>query len=150
MPMELKSLLVTTDLSEASECALDAAGELARRLGARVTLLFVLDFDPALPPGVIALSPDREAAFKRDVRSKVQARLGELAGRHMSELEHELVIEEGSGAARTICDYAKRHAPDLLILSTHGRSGLKRMLIGSVAERVVRLAPCPVLTLRPA
>jgi nucleotide-binding universal stress UspA family protein len=148
--VEIKQILVTTDLSEASVCALEAADTMARKFGASVTALTVLNFDADLPPGVLSLSPDKEAALKREIRGKVEDKLEKLCNAAFGDdvtLTRE-VLEDG-GAAETIARYAGDHDADLLVISTHGRTGLSHLLLGSVAERVVRTAPCPVMTIRP-
>jgi len=148
--VKIEKLLVTTDLSEAAEHALPLAASMAERFGAEVTLLTILDYDADLPPGVLALSAEREQALKQEVRQKVKAQLEALRARHFGgDVRVQLAIEEGGGAAQVIGDYAREHGIDLLVISTHGRGGLPRLLLGSVAERVVRSAPCPVLTLHP-
>ena len=72
-------------------------------------------------------------------------RRGETA---FGDIELKTAVVLNANAAVGICDYAAKEEVDLIVLSTHGRTGLSHMLIGSVAERVVRHAPCPVLTLR--
>ena len=75
------------------------------------------------------------------MRELVEQRLGDLA-----KVKTALVVSESP--AKGIVDYAEKEGVDLIVISTHGRTGLRRMMIGSVAERVVRHAHCPVLTLR--
>ena len=144
---KLKKLLVTTDLSETSEQALPIAAMMAQKTGAEITLLTVIDFDPQLPPGAIALLPSREESLKEEVRGKVTAQLDKLVATHLPECgEVERRVLEQGGAAAGICDFAERGDFDLIIMASHGRSGVARMVLGSVAEKVVRHAPCAVLT----
>lgn len=118
----VRQILVATDFSDASEHATAVARDYARSFGARLHLLHV--------------------AWPGD----------EQAGRLLMGMEKDLsphvpvttAIEFGSPAAR-IVDYARRHGVDLIVVGTHGRTGVSRALLGSVAERVVRTAPCPVL-----
>lgn len=143
----LKKLLVTTDLSDTSEQALPVAAMMAKTTGAQVTLLTVIDFDPQLPPGAIALMPSREEALKEEVRQKVTSQLDKLVATHLSGAgEVECKVLEQSGAAAGICAFAKAGDFDLIVLASHGRSGVARLVLGSVAEKVVRHAPCAVLT----
>ena len=147
--MKLDKLLVTTDLSEASEPALQSASDLAKRLGMEVTLVTVLDFDTFVPPGAIALSKERDEQLRAEIRTKVDGALDGLVEKHFAGMPVTKRLLEGGGAALTICDLAAREGHDLIVISTHGRTGLRRLLIGSVAENVVRHSPCAVLTVHP-
>ncbi|HJL33241.1 MAG TPA: universal stress protein, partial [Polyangiaceae bacterium LLY-WYZ-15_(1-7)] len=84
---------------------------------------------------------DEEEKIHGAMRELVEQRLGDLA-----KVKTALVVSESP--AKGIVDYAEKEGVDLIVISTHGRTGLRRMMIGSVAERVVRHAHCPVLTLR--
>ncbi|MFO0761172.1 MAG: universal stress protein [Byssovorax sp.] len=146
-----QKILVPTDFSPASSLALDAAAILAKQFGASITLLYV--YDPSLltplfaVPGAGAIintvdrSPEFEATAHADLERLRKERLAAVE-------QVELRIHQHPNAAEGICEMAGRLGSDLIVLSTHGRTGLSHMLIGSVAERVVRHAPCPVLTLR--
>jgi nucleotide-binding universal stress UspA family protein len=146
-----QKIVAPTDFSQASALALDAAALLAKQFGAEIHLLYV--YDPALlsplyvVPGAASLSvPAQEP---REFEDGV---IRELKGLHDSRLKGigkvELAIKQHASAAEGICAYAGEVGADLIVLSTHGRTGLAHLLIGSVAERVVRHAPCPVLTMR--
>jgi len=138
-------ILVPTDLSEGAEEALDYACELARGFGAEVFLLNVIGI-PALgvPELGVALTStvidsiirDNTAALEKLAASKrPRARIGEVMLR--------------TGDARDVINQtAKEIQADLIVMSTHGRRGVSRALLGSVTEMVVRTAPCPVLTVR--
>ena len=143
-------LLVTTDLSAESECGLQAAAEMAARFGSRLTLLSVIDFDAVLPPGPLALPENKERRLRDEMTGRVEKRLTELKDALLNDVKTvRLITIEGPSAAEAICDYAKKESSDLIVMSTRGRTGLPRLLLGSVAERVVRNAPCPVITLHP-
>ena len=143
-------LLVTTDLSEESKCALEAAAGMAAKFGSRLTLLSVIDFDGVLPPGPLALSESKESRLREEMAIIVDKRLKELKDAYLSDVATvRLITIEGQSAAEAICDYASNESTDLIVMSTRGRTGLPRLLLGSVAERVVRNAPCPVITLHP-
>ena len=86
-------------------------------------------------------APEFEESVRREMARLRDAHLAGVG-------EVELMIEQHASAAEGICEVAETSGADLVVLSTHGRTGLSHMLIGSVAERVVRHAPCPVLTLR--
>jgi nucleotide-binding universal stress UspA family protein len=148
--MPAKKMLVTTDLSPESETALDAALELAAALGSGLTLLHVLDFSMALPAGALILSPQQDLNMRGEIREKVLATLERLkdtrlAAKGGQPVAVEPVTVEGAGVAHTICSYAEEHGMDMIVIASHGRTGLPHLLIGSVAERVVRHARCAVL-----
>lgn len=121
----MKQILFATDLSAGSEEAAPTARDYARRLGAKLHLLHVLwpTADPTPQPRLQALA----------------AELG-------ADVPVVTAVESGIPVADRIVDYAERHGIDLIVVGTHGRTGFSRALIGSVAERVVRTASCPVLT----
>ncbi|HET7499629.1 MAG TPA: universal stress protein [Kofleriaceae bacterium] len=139
-----KHILVPTDLSEGAGQALDYACELARTLGARIHLLNVITV-PALgvPELGLALTStmidqmvvDSQQAIDRLARTRCTAELGQVMVR--------------TGDARDVINQtAKELGVDLIVMGTHGRRGITRALLGSVAETVVRSAPCAVLTVR--
>ncbi len=146
-----QKILAPTDFSPSSAIALDAAAILAKQFGASVVLLYV--YNPTLLsplyviPGAGAMleATPRAPEFEENARREL-ARLRDerLAGVPSVEL----VVMQHASPAEGICEAAGTSGADLIVLSTHGRTGLAHMLIGSVAERVVRHAPCPVLTLR--
>lgn len=146
----LKRVLLTTDLSEASERAFPVAAAIADAVGASITVLHALDLEPQLPPGALSLSPRAQEEFRQEVRALVQTRLTELTGKYLSDVSHvDTDIIEGHGAAHLICDHAQDGGFDLIVISTHGRTALGRMLIGSTAEKVMRGAHCPVVSVPP-
>jgi nucleotide-binding universal stress UspA family protein len=119
----VREILVATDFSDASEPAVRVARDYATQFGARVHLVHVA------PPG----------------RPEPAGRLGGLA---TTFAPNAVVVRNlpGHSPAPEIVRYAKEHAIDLIVLGTHGRTGVTRALLGSVAEHVVRTAGCPVLT----
>ena len=144
--MKIKRILVPVDFSEPSLQAVEYAVELARPFGASLELLCVIEplaYAPLAGPAVDLaairaeqerIATERLAGLKRDlVRRHARCRADLRIG----------------SAYRTIVDRAARWPADLVVMGTQGRSGLSHLLIGSVAERVVRSAPCPVLTVRP-
>lgn len=123
----VRDILLATDFSPASEPAAQVARDYARRLGARAHLVHVAtDGDADAAPRLTGLA----ATF---APAPTVTRV--LAGRT---------------PAAAIVAYAREHGIGLIVLGTHGRTGMSRVLLGSVAERVVRTAPCPVLTVSPA
>ena len=74
--------------------------------------------------------------------------LGKLRDEHLTDLEVELAVVQDHAPAKAICDYAEQHGVDLIVIGSHGRGGMERWLIGSVAERVVRHSPVNVYVVR--
>lgn len=145
----IKTVLCPTDLSEESRPTLEAACEWAKRFGAELHLLHVVaglsNPYPYLGP------PFNEAAsWEVMIRQRAQAALEALPlPRGAGTLKVVRELRSGSPAAN-IVDYAKETGSDLIVMGTHGRSGFSHLLLGSVAEHVVRRAACSVLTVRPA
>ncbi len=143
--MDISRILVPTDFTEHASHALQAAQSLATRFDAKVTLLHVYQVPAyALPEGVIFATAD----VLSDLHSQLSERLKQTSAKYFPGIEVETQLRSG-GAAEEIIEEAKTCGADLIVLATHGRSGLSHLLIGSVAERVVRLSPAPVMTLRP-
>ena len=146
MTLAIKSILVPTDFSENSESALDYAAALATQFKAALNLVHVCQVPSlatATMDGVVIPVPgwDSELRAAAEIEmSKLIARLPGLA------VSAEIVV--GSPPARIVAA-AVEHAVDLIVMGTHGRGLLMHALLGSVAERVVRTAPCPVLTVKP-
>jgi nucleotide-binding universal stress UspA family protein len=144
----LKNILVATDFGPASDNALRYGRALARGFGAKLHLLHVTEniFVRAadgyafvgVPPG---LQEEIEEAGRRQTEALLDAEDRE-------ELRAVAVTVTSNNPATTIVDYARTHMVDLIVLGTHGRGAVAHMFMGNVAERVVRSAPCPVLTVR--
>jgi nucleotide-binding universal stress UspA family protein len=144
----LTRVLVATDFSEPSDTALSYGRELATRFGATLHVLHV-----AQSVYISTFGAGYYAAVAPDLQQQIE----DEARRHLDEL---LVDSDKSGPptvpailtsgspASSIVDYAKDHQIDVIVMGTHGRGALAHFVMGSVAERVVRLAPCPVLTVR--
>lgn len=141
-----QNVLVATDFSKASELAIEAARILALQNGAKVTLVHV--FDPK-PPVSVPMTQDMGRGYEKDLRERIQTELERLRGEKLHDVpEAKVAVIASTSAADGICDHAEKEGVDMIVVSTHGRTGLSHLLIGSVAEKVVRHAPCPVLTLR--
>lgn len=132
-------ILVPIDFSEPSERALSAAIELARTFGARLALLHVWSIPNAAYARELSWPVVDVEATARAALERVRARVAEVYP------ETEAVLRKGS-EWQSILDVVKEQRMDLIVMGTHGRRGLPRWLIGSVAEKVVRLSPVPVLT----
>lgn len=145
--MELRKILVPTDFSPHAQKALEWAVFLASTHEAEIVLLHVV------APASAMWAPDVE------VERKIEEDLAELWTRTEARLKTEASTLREKGREvlplvvrgqpfREICEVAKGHAVDLIVMGTHGRTGLEHVWLGSVAERVVRQAPCAVLTAR--
>jgi len=145
--IELKRILVPTDFSEHSERAAVYAVELAKRYGAEIHCIHVSD----IPADLLATStyymtgPSEQ--FVEQVREEGQKGLETFVSKNFAGLEVKAVFLQGRPFVEII-RYARDEKIDLVVIATHGRSGLKHALFGSVAEKVVRKAPCPVLVVR--
>lgn len=139
-----KHILVPTDLSEGAEQALDYASELAVRLGAQIHLLNVISV-PAL--GVPELGVALTASMIDELVMSNQDAIDQLARTRCSASLGQVMVRTGD-ARDVINQTAKELGIDLIVMGTHGRRGISRALLGSVAENVVRTAPCAVLTVR--
>jgi nucleotide-binding universal stress UspA family protein len=142
-------ILVPTDFSDASKLAIAAAADLARQLDAKVTAVHVHDPEALMPPATIGWSPAQQKDLDAEVEAAVAEGLDELRKSALSQVkELETVVLHDRSPAHAICAYAEKVGADLIVIATHGRTGLKHLLIGSVAEKVVRHATVPVLALR--
>lgn len=134
-----KRILVPTDFSEPSERVLALAVELATKYGAQLTLLHVW----SIPSAAYAEALNWPVL---DVETAARAALDALCAR-IAKLypATDAVLRKGS-EWQAILDVVKEHGVDLVVMGTHGRRGVPRLLLGSIAEKVVRLSPVPVLT----
>lgn len=147
--MKLKHLLVPTDLSEEGRRAFGPVAELARDNGARITLFHVVRLLVTTPPGAMFAGP-LTVGDPTQERADALAALRDQAKSFDSSLtvECEVVVDESVG--RAVCEFAENNGVDVIAVSTHGRSGLRRMVMGSVAEEILRRAHTPVLCFPPA
>lgn len=151
MSQPFRRILFPTDFSEGANAALAHALELQRQFGASLTLLHVYEL-PIAYTEVYAFSADLIGAIEQSARREMakavehaRERARQLDPQASSKIEAKVMV--GSGAT-TIVEEAKRGGYDLIVMGTHGRTGMRHLFIGSMAERVVRTAPCPVLTIR--
>lgn len=143
----MTGILLTTDLSNESKRAFAPVRELAKKLQLDVTLFAVMEDQllQAATGGVFAQFPDRERV-RADWQKGLDAAAAEL-GRDVCK---EAAVQEAADVVRAICDAARARGAQYIAMATHGRSGLRRMLLGSVAEGVVRHAHVPVLLYPPS
>lgn len=144
----LNQILVATDFSEPSEAALNYGRELASHFGTKLHVLHVTQNSYANAFGAqawVAMAPDLQQQIEEDARRRLTDL---LVDSDKSGPETIPVVLTGSSPAFAIIDYAREHGIDLVVMGTHGRGAIAHLVMGSVAERVVRFAPCPVLTVR--
>lgn len=145
---QLKRILVPVDFSEPSRGALRFARDWAARFGSEVCLLHVIE--PANTYGVLGSEPVVVPLPTPDFHAETRAELKKIVHQEFPEsTEVSVHLREGVPFDQ-IANAARDLAADVIIIATHGRTGLSHALLGSTAERVVRHAPCPVLTLRSA
>lgn len=147
--MEIRTILLPTDFSECANYALSYATSLARQAGAKIICVHVIE--PVVPTvgytgmteplPIVDISEQLEDSAERELPKIAEHE--ECAGLDVEEL-----IAHGD-AASEIARVAKERGVDLIVISSHGRTGLGRILFGSTAESVVRHAPCPVLVVKP-
>ena len=144
----LKNILVATDFSEASDAALTYGRALARNFGATLHLVHVVGNVNALVYGADAYAVSMPE-LQEEIEQAARAQLASLlVDNDRPALPTRQALLTSNVPAAAIVDYAGREHIDLIVSGTHGRGGVAHLLMGSVAERVVRTAPCPVLTVR--
>jgi nucleotide-binding universal stress UspA family protein len=142
----LKNVLVATDFGEPAASALAYGRDLARQYDATLHVLHVADNVVARYAGDVA--PLFTGDMQREIEQASQTQLDALlTDEDRAQLRARSRVESSLSPAETIVGYARANAIDLIVVGTHGRGAVKHLLLGSVAERVVRLAPCPVLTI---
>ena len=145
MSIEVRRILVPIDFSENAASVLDWAAHLAKEHGSRILLLHVYHLPVEFQQLEGAyLPPDFWSTVKNEAEQQLGRFAEDLRGRG---LEVEALVREGYPAT-VIVEEAESLEADLVVIGTHGLSGLKHMLLGSIAERVVQKAPCPVLTVK--
>jgi len=139
-----RRILVPIQFSQRLPAAeLELARELARANHAKIQLLHVVPLFPA-----VAADAGLAAQYYLKAQENAELRLRKMARSKLKNLPVEIVVEVSSPGAMIVKQAAKLRA-DLVIIATHGRTGIKRYLLGSVAEHLVARCPCPLLTIRP-
>lgn len=144
--MQLRTIVVPIDFSPAAADAKEWAIDLARRYGASVVVAHVVEpvAWPVSPEGLMLTPTDLVGPNRRELDAALAA---ECAAIEKSGVAAQPVLLDGKPAAE-IAALARRCEAELIVMGTHGRKGVSHALLGSVAEKVVRSAPCPVLTVR--
>lgn len=144
---KIEKILVPIDFSENSAKILDTAIFFAEKFNAKLFVVFVMQtlddysgfFVPHMPI----------AQFEEEMRQSAEKKMGSFIEENMKkEVLHDATVLNGD-IAEELINYAKDKDTDLIIMGTHGYKGLEKVLFGSVADKVVKLAPCPVLTVNP-
>ena len=142
--ISVKNILVATDFSEYSQTALAVAANLARRHKAKLWLTHVVPTQPKLAIPIEAVPACLDAEWTAAEKDMASLGLSSL----LQGVSYELLLERGK-LWPALADIIAEHEVDLVVLATHGRGGISKLLLGSVAEEIVRLAPRPVLTVGP-
>jgi nucleotide-binding universal stress UspA family protein len=145
--ISIQRIVAPIDFSDCSDKALAYAAELSDKLKAELTVVYVVpDVSVAMPDALMPVpvaAPDMEELLATAKQSVDQL----IAEKNLARLNAKSDVRVGP-AAEMIGEAAKDAKADLIVIGTHGRGGLAHLLLGSVAEKVVRTAPCPVLTVR--
>ncbi|MEZ4701567.1 MAG: universal stress protein [Rhodothermales bacterium] len=143
--LHVETIVCPTDFSSSAAHALSHAAFLARVYGARLHVLHVVELPALSMPHI------REDYFVEHKKKAEAAIVNALSGEDLAGVAVERIVvpgPEATPAGPAIVEYARQHDADLIVIGTHGRRGMRRLFMGSVAEEVVREAPCPVLTVR--
>ena len=146
MAIAYRRILFATDLSDLSFAAWPHAIALAEKFGAELHAVVVLEEPYALAPyeqyGVLLQAV-------REVKPQVERRLLDRTKDRPASVKLTTAVLEAASPTKAIIDYATQQKADLVVVATHGRSGLTHMLLGSVAEKLLRTSPVPVVVVRP-
>lgn len=144
----LKNVMVATDFEEAAAVALTYGRSLARTFGGTLHLVHVLDDVGTRAASIADYGVDvsrMQVELERTTRARLDALLSD---EDLRDLKAKAVLVTSTSPALALNAYAREHDVNLIVVGTHGRGTVAHLLVGSVAERVVRMAPCPVLTVR--
>lgn len=141
---QFQKILVPIDFAPHSQEAVRQAVDIAQHYSATITLVYVYEpADYALPEGYVLYTAEQISLMTTEFEARLRAARQEVEALGISRVHTRLL---NGAAAAEIVAFAEDEGMDLIVMGTHGRRGLKHMLMGSVAERVLRTAPCPVLT----
>jgi universal stress protein A len=139
----IRQILVPVDFSAASAHALQVATDWAERFSAELHLLYVIE-PPTVPQWGYAFLALREGKLRKEAETQ----LSKFQKRVPSSVAVSIEVRSGGGAEYEICELARKRKADLIVIGSHGAGRIRRALMGSTAERVVRHASCPVLVVR--
>jgi len=141
-------ILIPVDFSEYTDHILGYATEIARKFGSSIHLIHVMPNMDYFTPYESFMAAENIVAVQKNIEGETEKDLEEIA-KKIKDIPVTKAIRTGA-AFIEIIGYVRTEGIDLIVMGTHGRSGFEHILIGSVAEKVVRKAPCPVLTVHPA
>lgn len=154
--IDIRNILVPLDINEKADSALSYAIDLAEKINANISVVYAFRLDTyaalEIPPNALANLIDELLTFssteltKRVEEIKLNLKIG---NKEIDKLELNTEVIRGISPSMSIVEYANSKKMDLIVMNTHGRKGIKRFILGSVAERVIQESPCAVLTLRP-
>jgi len=137
-----RNILCPIDFDANSPAALEYAGKVAQETGGRIFILHVV-------PWTVAAVPIDASEVLAELKQSATTRLRQLAKEKLdARVGHEIIVTVAANPGHEVVRLASELKADAIVMATHGRKGLSHLVLGSVAERVVREAPCPVLTLR--
>ena len=142
MAYPFKKILCPIDFDDNSIAALDAAAEMARQAGATIEIFHAVPI--AIQPSEAPIFIEVSTTYEQESRAK----LVEIAKTHLAGVKYELKTVTVAQPSAAILHEQKTLGADVIVMSTHGRTGLSHLFLGSVAEHVLREAQCPVLTIR--
>jgi nucleotide-binding universal stress UspA family protein len=155
-PVDIRNILVPLDITEKADSALNYAIGLAERINARISVLYVFRLDTyaalEIPPHVLANLVEELLAFSSTEltkRVKEAKLIYATKNKEINRLEIKAEVIRGISPLMTIVDYATSKNTDLIVINSHGRKGVKKFFLGSVAEKVIQESPCAVLALKP-
>jgi nucleotide-binding universal stress UspA family protein len=141
-----KKILCPVDFSEFTDEIIDYAVDITKKFNAKLHMIHVIPNLNYFTPYESFLTPENLVAIERNIEVEVNRAFDKIVKK--VDIPVKKVIKTGVTFVEII-DYVKSESIDLIVMGTHGRSGIEHILIGSVAEKIVRKSPCPVLTIRP-
>ncbi len=143
-----QKVLVPLDLSELAECSLNYVKKFAKEATIGEVILFnVVEIDPTWDEMVTSIDIE---AFRDTIKNRAESYLADIKSRLEAEgITVKTVLTEANKPAQAIADYAQQNGVDMIIIASHGYTGLKKLMFGSVALNVMYLARVPVLLIRP-
>jgi len=141
-----KKILCPVDFSEYTENIVNYAVEIAKKFNSELHLLHIIPNLNYFTPYESFMTPENIIALERNIEKEIEKDFDKISKK--IDIPFKKVIKSGVTFVEII-NYIKEESISLVVMGTHGRSGIEHILIGSVAEKVVRKSPCPVLTIRP-
>ena len=140
----LRNILFATDFSSVSTAAMNHALSIAQRYDARIYIAHVIrpDAYQLVPPEAVAMASEQTRRYAEQQMAQL------LVSGHLRGIPHQVLLEQGE-LWPTLAAMLEQHEIDLIVVGTHGRTGVRKLLLGSAAEEIFRMAPCPVLTVGP-